>query len=224
MSKAKVCILTRDKFRYIGIFSTLIKDGDLIVSDTRDLHDPMDPIIKFQPDVAVVDITTIVLDLPTYARDCKRISPQTRILAIGIIDDDDIVVALHAGVRGYLNILYFADEIIDAIKAVHQGSAWITGKLMGRFIDEIASKLEQQDKKKRKKTTGELTETQQRVLQLLASEGLTNKEIAAHLAIEERTVEFHITNLLRRFGVPNRNRLIIYAIKHGLVPLKELPV
>ncbi len=67
-----------------------------------------------------------------------------------------------------------------------------------------------------------LTEAQRRVLQLLANEGLTNKEMAANLGIEERTVDFHITSLLQKFHLSNRNQLIIYAIKHNLIPLNRI--
>jgi DNA-binding NarL/FixJ family response regulator len=221
--KIKTCILTRDKFRYIGILSTLQQDGELVLLDTIDWVNATNIVASFQPDVLILDITTVVIDLPTFLKECKHLSSHTRILAIGIVDDDDVVHALHAGVRGYLNIVYFADELIEAIKAIHQGSAWITGRLMGRFIDEIATKLEQHDKGV-KKGRERITEMEQKVLWLLASEGLTNKEIAGHLSIEERTVEFHITNLLRKFELPNRNRLIIYAIKYNLVPLKSIAV
>jgi len=89
---------------------------------------------------------------------------------------------------------------------------------MGRFINEVAFELKR--RQPRKKSL--LTEAQRRVLQLLANEGLTNKEMAANLGIEERTVEFHITSLLQKFHLSNRNQLIIYAIKHNLIPLNRI--
>src|SRR5713226_1029158 len=98
--KIKVCILTRDKFRYIGILSTLCQDGELAVLDTSDWVNATDIVANSQPDVLILDITTVVIDLPTFLKESKHLSPHTRILTIGIVDDDDVVHALHAGVRG----------------------------------------------------------------------------------------------------------------------------
>jgi DNA-binding NarL/FixJ family response regulator len=85
---------------------------------------------------------------------------------------------------------------------------------MGQLIDEVAFELARD---RRAGTKSQPTASERRVLELLAREGLSNKEIAAHLEVKERTIEFHISSLLRKFLVTNRNQLIIYAIKQGLV-------
>lgn len=216
MSRIKVCILTRDKFRYIGISDVLGKDEELIVLEKGPLEDDVETVARFRPDVVILDITTVKVDLENFLRACKHAYPHVKVLVIGIHDkEEDIANVLVAGVRGYLNILNFAGAINAAVKCIHQGNAWIAHTVMGRFINEAALEL----KKRRHSDKTLVTEAQRKVLQLLASEGLTNKEMAASLGIEERTVEFHITSLLQKFHLSNRNQLIIYALKHNLVSL-----
>lgn len=195
-----------------------------MVLEKGDLEDEIEIVTKFTPDVVILDLTTVKIELPAFMEACKQISPHTKVLIIGTgteigtDSEEDVIKAVLAGVAGYLNILYFADNIVAAIKGVHKGDVWISHMMMGRLIDQIRSKV---PKKVHFET--KITETERKVLQLLASEGLTNKEMAIRLKIETRTVEFHITNLLRKFQVPNRNHLIIYAIKHNLVSLRTVP-
>ncbi|PYV86706.1 MAG: hypothetical protein DMG05_19070 [Acidobacteria bacterium] len=221
MSKIKVSILTRDKFRYIGMASVLIKDKDLIVQEKGNLEDEIEIVTKFMPDVVIFDMTTVKIELSAFMEACKELCPDTKVLMIGIgseigtDSEEDVIKALLTGVTGYLNILFFADNIVAAIKGVHKGDIWISHMIMRSLIGQLRSKLQ---KKVHFRT--KITETERKVLQLLATEGLTNKEMGARLKIETRTVEFHITSLLRKFQVPNRNHLIIYAIKHNLVSFK----
>ena len=216
MSRIKVCILRRDRFRYIGISDVLGKDEELTVLEKGPLEDDIQTVARFRPYVVIHDITTVKVDLENFLRACKHAYPHVKVLVIGINDkEEDIANVLLAGGRGYLNILHFAGAITAAVKGIYEGNVWVAHTVMGRFINEAALEL----KKRRQREKTLVTEAQRKVLQILANDGLTNKEMAASLGIEERTVEFHITNLLQKFHLSNRNQLIIYALKHNLVPL-----
>ncbi|MBI4455037.1 MAG: response regulator transcription factor [Acidobacteria bacterium] len=218
MVKIRVRIITRDKFRYLGLRSTLTKNDSFVVVEKNDLPDETQIVAQFMPDVVVFDISTVQIELPMFVRTCKQVSPHTKLLVIGANDNAEVVTrALRAGAKGYLNILCFPDEIISATKAVHGGNAWIPRRAMSEFIDEIASEMNLKAQVHGK--TG-VTRTQKKVLELLARQGLTNKEIAGQLGIEARTVEFHITSLLRKFNLSNRNQLVIHAIRKNLVSVK----
>jgi len=219
MARIRVCVLTREKFREIGLREVLAKDPEIALLDNAAARDELDAVVRLRPDVVVLDSSSVTLDLPAYLLSCKKTSPQTNFLLIGTDPSEDVVAAFRAGVKGYLNLLSFADEIVAAVKAIHRGHAWMARRAMGRLIDEVAFEL---GKGRRRGEKDFLTATQRKVLELLSREGLTNKEIAAHLQIEERTVEFHISSLLKKFLLANRNQLIIYAIKHGLVDLGDL--
>jgi len=217
--RIKVSILTRDRFRYIGISDVLAKDNELVVLEKAPLEGDLDTVARVKPDVVILDITTVRVELHSFLKACKEVCPHVKVLVISVNDkEEDIAIALLAGVRGYLNILHFADAVTAAIKGIHEGTAWIAHTVMGRFINEVAFEL----KRRQPRTKNLLTEAQRKVLQLLANEGLTNKEMAAHLGIEERTVEFHITSLLQKFHLSKHNQLIIFAIKHNLVSLTRI--
>jgi DNA-binding NarL/FixJ family response regulator len=216
MSRIKVCILTRDRFRYIGISDVLGKDEGLTVLEKGEVEDDIETVARFRPDVVILDVTTVKVELQNFLRACKHAYPNVKVLVIGINDkEEDIADVLLAGVSGYLNILHFGGAITAAVKGIHEGDAWIAHTVMGSLMNEVAFEL----KRRRHTEKNLVTEAQRKVLQLLANEGLTNKEIAANLGIEERTVEFHITSLLQKFHLSNRNQLIIYALKHNLVTL-----
>jgi|GEM_PF-1128976 len=216
MDEIKVCILTRDKFRYIGLASTLCKHEEFAVPDTFGAQDEAGIVAKFAPDVLVLDVTTIQLNLASFVRTCRQLSPHTKVFAIGIEDDESVLDALLAGIHGNLEPFHSVGVLPEAIRQVNKGNAWVSRKIFGRFIDFVSSAPHQNSRGTRSRKTVP-TETQRKVLTLLAREGLTNRQIAAQLAIDERTVEFHMSNLLRKFHLSNRNQLVIYALRQNLV-------
>lgn len=215
MGRIKVCVITADRFRQIGLSHVLAQDSDLLVIDHGELRDELEIVTRFQPHVVVLEMRPGQPELPAFLRECRHASPQTSVLLVGAEGGDE-VSAFRIGVKGYLDILHFPDEIVAAVKAIHRGHAWMARRTMGRLIDEIATEI---DHGQERRKASLLTTAQRRVLQLLARDGLTNKEIAAQLGIEERTVEYHITRLLQRFRVTNRNQLIIHAIRGRIVSL-----
>src|SRR6058998_3891285 len=98
MSRTKVYILTRDKFRYIGISDVLGKDEELIVLEKGALEDDIETVARFRPDVVILDITTVKVDLENFLRACKHAYPHVKVLVIGINDnEEDISDVLLAG-------------------------------------------------------------------------------------------------------------------------------
>jgi DNA-binding NarL/FixJ family response regulator len=214
MARVRVFVLTGDKFRRIGLREVLAADPEIAVLDMHSESDDPAAVARLLPDVVIVDAATLSLELPAYLRVFKKASPHSNFLLIGTDSSEDVVSAFRAGVKGFVNILQCADEVAGAVKAVYRGHAWIARRTMGQLIDEVAFELARD---RRAGTKSQPTASERRVLELLAREGLSNKQIAAHLEVQERTVEFHISSLLRKFLVTNRNQLIIYAIKQGLV-------
>ena len=222
MNKIKVCIFSRDKFRYLGICGSLAGNEEFLVPDTRDLPDETAFIAEFLPDVLILDVLTGWTHLGRFVRHCKQVSPQTKILTTGIMSDKELLEALHAGIRGHLDCPNAPDLLMEAIRVVHRGNAWVSRQTMSHFIDDVASAGTEPSSRSQKRLG--LTEIQKKVLQLLASEGATNREIAAQLGVKERTIEFHVSRLLRKFRLSSRERLVIYALRNNLVPLESIRV
>jgi DNA-binding NarL/FixJ family response regulator len=143
----------------------------------------------------------------------KAALPGARVLATGTgLDEDVILQSIALGARGYICETASSSEFAKAIRTVSQGSIWaprdVLATLIGRAADCFpCSQL-----------TGQtaITDRQKQVLRMLVA-GRSNKEIAAPLGIEERTVKAHVAQLMRKLGVKNRIALSVHAITHSIV-------
>jgi len=106
-----------------------------------------------------------------------------------------------------------ADEIVRAIRAVYTGKYFLSSKISSQVIEDYVSK-----KTTKVKGAATLTTRERDILQSVA-EGLSNKEIAARLAIALKTVLVHRNNIMRKLNVHNQAQLIRYALKEGLISL-----
>lgn len=143
----------------------------------------------------------------------KAARPDLRIIVTGTgADDEAILKALAAGAKGYVDEAASAQEFVQAIRIVHQGSVWAPRRVLSIFIERVTSSPG------RIFPAGRVvfTDREKEVLELLVA-GRSNKEIGAALGIEERTVKAHVAKLMRKVGVQNRIALSVHAITHSLV-------
>ena len=132
-------------------------------------------------------------------------------------DDPDaarFVPSLGAGAWGLLPMDCSAEELLAAVKALHQGL------LVGSpaLLEPLLSRLVQNSEPLSAPPAEALTEREAQVLQLLA-QGLANKQIAAALGISEHTVKFHISSIFSKLGVSSRTEAVRAGIERGLVML-----
>ena len=127
---------------------------------------------------------------------------------------------LLEGVRGFVRYDRIEQELTLALRTLRQGGYWAPHGLMSAFLDRL---LTAASGPRRGASTTRLSPREQQVLAGVL-EQLTNPQIAARLAISERTVKFHISNLLRRFDVHKREQLALHArpIAAGLPNLETL--
>ena len=124
-------------------------------------------------------------------------------------DERYLFEALKAGAGGYVLKQKADRELVDAVRAVGRGDAFLTNSAMGSLVrewlaDETAGPREP------------LTPREQQVLKLIA-EAHPNRAIAELLDLAEKTVEHHRSNILRKLGMRDRVELVRYAIRRGLV-------
>jgi DNA-binding NarL/FixJ family response regulator len=143
----------------------------------------------------------------------KAARPDLRILATGSGTEQSTVLdVLASGARGFVDEAAPAAELVQAIRAVNQGSLWVSRRILSMFI-EHANRPEARAFPLARVV---LTAREREVLEMLVA-GNSNKEIAEPLGIEVRTVKAHISKLLRKTGVRNRIALSTYAIDHAIV-------
>jgi DNA-binding NarL/FixJ family response regulator len=138
--------------------------------------------------------------------------PHLRIVVTGMgMDDESILKAMVYGAKGYFDERGAPTDLVEAIRAVSQGSIWAPRRVVSMFIERAGDSLRNHQDR-----SSHLTCREKEVLKMLV-EGRSNKEIGRPLGIEERTVKAHVAKLMRKVGVRNRISLSVQAIKYSLV-------
>lgn len=158
-----------------------------------------------RPDVTLMDLRMPEMNGVEAIVAIRAEDPDARIIVLTTYDgDEDIFRAFQAGARAYLLKDMHHDELLGALRAVHQGQRFIPPAIANRLAERIPR--------------SELTSRELEVLKLIVK-GMSNREIAATLFITEGTVKIHVNNLLGKLGVSDRTKAATTALKRGIVHL-----
>jgi DNA-binding NarL/FixJ family response regulator len=181
-----------------------------VVAEATDGVEAFERALQVRPDLAVLDVSMPRLTGLQAARQIKAHVPSCQVLMLSMHDDQRYVFeALRAGASGYVLKREVDDALLDAIRAVHRGEAFLTNAVERSLIREWMSD----------DATGPeepLSPREQEVLKLIA-EAHNNKSIAETLHLAEKTVESHRANILRKLGMRDRVELVRYAVRRGLI-------
>jgi DNA-binding NarL/FixJ family response regulator len=155
----------------------------------------------------------LVVDLHSYASGLdaldtiRRVRPDVRSIMIGPSGDDELVLkSISAGARAYVPLHEGPEMVRNAIETVIEGSIWAPRRLLSKLIDRLLKVTDSS----LTASVPELTARETEVLELIMK-AYSNREIAARLGIEERTVRAHLARLMRKAGVDNRIKLSLSA-------------
>jgi DNA-binding NarL/FixJ family response regulator len=208
-SNLKVCLLSPHPM-VLDDFQRLLQHAGFHI--TSKLLDSMLP-----PDLRSLDVpraTVYVVDVHAarqatgalLANILDRYS-NARLLVVGDgLKEAESYSLLRQGVKGILTYAEAREQLARALPQVAAGGIWVPRILLSRFVDSILTSV--QGRRLRTDAPAELSRREQEVLGTLL-ENLANKEIADRLHISERTVKFHVSNLLAKFGVRRRADLIL---------------
>lgn len=160
---------------------------------------------QHQPDVTLMDLRMPELSgVEAIAIICAEFA-DARIVVLTTYDgDEDIYRGLRSGAKGYVLKDAEPDELLTAIRAVHNGQKYIPPAVGAKLAERI--------------NNPELSERELEVLRLMAR-GKSNLEISTALSIAEGTVKFHVKNILSKLGVGDRTQAMIVALKRGIITL-----
>ena len=175
---------------------------------------------EHRPKVVVTDLRMPGMRGVQVTRALCELMPEVHVLTLTVSEEhEDVLEALRAGARGYVVKSSAQEEVVAAILATARGEAWLSPKVAGRLVEEFkhlpAVALEETLKEET-----HLTPREQMVLARLA-QGMTNREIAAALAIAETTVKTHLQHILDKLHARNRLEAASFALKLGLVDHPE---
>ncbi len=180
-----------------------------VVAEAGDGVEAFEQALATKPDLCVMDVSMPRMTGLQAARQIRAHLPETQVLALSMHDDERYVFdALKAGASGYVLKREVDQALLNAIRAVSRGEAFLTSAVERTIVREWMNDSSSGPEEP-------LSPREQEVLKLIA-EAFTNKQIAETLHLAEKTVESHRANLLRKLGMRDRVELVRYAIRRGL--------
>jgi DNA-binding NarL/FixJ family response regulator len=217
-AKTRIKVLLADDHAIVreGVRLCLEGMGDIdVVGEAEDGHQAVRLVGQLGPDVAVLDVTMPRLNGIEALRQIRRDHPRTRVVMLSMHDNEAYVTqALQAGASGYVLKRTAATELAAAIRAAHTGDVYLHPGVAKRVVADYLQRLGPDDATPA--PHDRLTPREREVLQLIAR-GYMYKEIAARLHVSVKTVETHVSNVLRKLQLSTRHELARWATQHRLV-------
>ena len=210
----KITVILADDHTVVrqGLRSLLAAEQDIeIVGEAENGRQTVQMVQKLRPDVVVMDIAMPQLNGLEATRQIMREGVATKVLILSSYGDDEYVHQLtEAGASGYLVKQTAANDLIKAIREAYKGNAYFSPSISKRILDYYREAYLKG--KPLRKHTEQLTTRELEVLHLLM-DGLSNRDIAGAMGIDEVTVKAHLGRMLRKTRSSNRVELTLRAIE-----------
>lgn len=166
---------------------------------------------EFHPDIALLDVSMPGGGIEA-ARSIAASHPDVRMLMLTVSErEEDIIAAMEAGARGYVLKGVTGPDLIDAVRSIARGELYITPQIAARALSRMQR---QSPLSGAARNQMELTVRETQILAEVAK-GLTNKEIARHFELSEKTIKHYMTNILQKLQVRNRVEAVLAHHKSG---------
>ena len=205
-----------------GLFRSGVR-GELgrsvdVVGEADDVEPAIELISRALPDVVLLDVHLPGGGGQDVVSAIRSSHPSVKFLALSASDaPEDVIAVIRAGARGYVTKTISTAELTDAIRRVADGDAVFSHRLAGFVLDAFASgaSADHEAKPSFDPELDQLTSREREVLRLIA-QGYTYKEIARELYISVKTVESHVSSVLRKLQLSSRHQLTRWAAERRL--------
>lgn len=200
-----------------GLKNLLAARGIDVVGVARDGLAALEQARLLRPDVVLMDIHMPQLDGIAATRMIRAERIDTRVVLLTMsASDDELFEAIAAGVSGYLLKTQDTGEVFRLLEEVARGEVALSPGLASRVLNEFRRRAVQPPEVGEKPPAERLSARETQVLTLVA-QGLTYKESGAKLGLTERTIKYHMGEIVARLHVENRAQAIDYARRSGMV-------
>jgi DNA-binding NarL/FixJ family response regulator len=185
-----------------------------VVGEAADVDAAVAVITEAAPDVVLLDVHLPGGGGTEVLRRVAVRRPEVRFLALSVSDSaEDVIAVIRGGARGYVTKNITGSDLVAALRRVHEGDAVFSPRLAGFVLDAFAGQFEvaQVDE-----DLDRLTEREREVMRLIAR-GYAYKEVAATLFISIKTVETHVSSVLRKLQLSSRHELTRWATERRLL-------
>ncbi len=210
----RVLVVDDDDLMRAGLRSVLSSDDTIeVVGEARDGREAVGRAPRLEPDVVLMDVRMPELDGIEATLQLIAVAPEARVLIVTTFEHDEYVFgALKAGASGFLLKRTSPEDLIAAIHTIAAGDALLSPSVTRRVVDRMA----RQPVLRSDAPLDELTPREREVLGLIAG-GLSNREIASALVVEETTVKTHVKRILMKLDLRDRVQAVILAYESGVV-------
>jgi DNA-binding NarL/FixJ family response regulator len=198
-----------------GVRSVVAQDPSIVVvGEASEGAEAVRLAEELSPDVVIIDIAMPGLNGLDAAALIARRERRVGVIVLTMYSDEEYLVrAVSAGVRGYLLKDSAEPDLIRAVKAVAAGNTFFSPAIADMLFEDYVLRLQRREVQD---SYDVLTDREKQVLQLLA-EGRTNKEVATSLSLGLSTVETHRMNLMKKLGLRNTAEIVLYAVRKKIL-------
>jgi NarL family two-component system response regulator LiaR len=197
-----------------GLSALIEVEQDLnLVGQATNGTEAVEKFHSLKPDVILMDLIMPTMSGIEAIQEIIKLDDNARILVLtSFAEDEKVIQAIKAGALGYILKDSSPEELVEAIREIHQGKPYLHSSIAQILMRDVSSA----GKEKNKEET--LTAREIDVL-ILVAQGFSNQEIAEKLTISVATVRFHVTNILTKLHLENRTQAALYAIREGLIDI-----
>ncbi len=208
----KVYLVDDHRLFLAGVKAELAEEFS-IVGSGYDVDTAIEEIRGLAPDVVLVDVHMPDGGGIAVVDGVMKTNPDVKFLALSVSDQaEDVIAMIRAGARGYVTKTIEPGDLADAVRRIHAGDAVFSPRLAGFVLDAFAGVMPSDDDPE----LDQLTTREKDVLRLIAR-GFAYKQVARKLNISIKTVETHVSSVLRKLQLSNRHELARWASRRRIV-------
>jgi DNA-binding NarL/FixJ family response regulator len=200
-----------------GLQNLLTLHGIQVVGTARNGQEAVEKTLHLNPDIVLMDINMPGCDGISATRLIKAERPECKVIMLTTsIGERDLIEAIRCGASGYLLKSLEITPFVSYLEGVQRGEAAISREMAGILLKEIARQESVDGSDQAIAGKINLTSRHLEIIQLLA-QGLSYREAANLLSLSEHTVKYHMHEIMQRLQQKNREQVVAYAIRTGLV-------